>query len=96
MLSSSIADLPGIHHLLDLDGVQIPAVRAGDLLELGAILGEGHVESPLALRRPVQEELEPQCRLSGARRPFQQVDASPGKTSGQDVVEAPDTRLRAL
>ena len=59
-----------------------------DLLELGPILGEGHVEPPLPRRRSVEKDLQAQRGLPRARAPLQEVDPAAGEASAEDLVEA--------
>jgi hypothetical protein len=71
-----------------LNAFEIPSVRGRDLDQFIGGFRQGDVEALLALAHPVQQKLQRQRCLTGARLPFQQVQVPLGETAMQDNIEA--------
>ncbi len=76
----------------DLDPVERPAVRLRHVQQLFLALGQSDVETALILVAALEQELQPQRRLAGARLTFEQVDSLGGEPSSEDVIERWQTR----
>src|SRR6476661_1878706 len=76
-------------------GVEGPAVRFGDLGQLGPRLGEGDVQPARADCGAGQQELQRQRRLAGTRFAVDEIEMTGGKTASEDLIEALDTCARA-
>ena len=62
----------------DLDTADIPSVRFRDPRQLPPALGKRDVETSLAVRQPIEQELERERGLSGSRLAIQQIDVGSG------------------
>jgi hypothetical protein len=58
--------------------------------QLAGGLGEHDIHAALAPALALQQELQGERRLAGARRALDQVEAIAGQATGEDVIEAED------
>lgn len=78
--------------LLALQGFDIPTERGGVGDDLSRVLLERHEDPGLAVApRAVDQRLEPEHRLAGARSADHQRGATPRKTTLGNLVESGDT-----
>jgi hypothetical protein len=90
-----LARLPGCgldrREVVERDPVEAPAVRRGNRMDLLVRLREADVEPELAVGGPVEEELQRERRLAGARITLNQMNAIAREAAAKDLVEPADT-----
>jgi hypothetical protein len=85
----------GGNHLEDLEVFRVPAMRAGNLLELAAGLREGDIEGALVIADALEKELEGEGGFAGAGIAFDEVEMALRESAKEDVVEAGDAGMEA-
>jgi len=76
--------------LLYVDAVQAPAVRGRIRSQLVLGLREGDIHARLALLESLEQKLQTEGRLAGARVPLNQLDAMGRQSASHQVIEARD------
>ena len=79
----------GRDQLVDLDAVEIPAMRARHMQQFLPALRERDVEAALVLGPAFEHELERQRRLARAGLALDQVHAVAGIAAAENVIERP-------
>src|SRR4029453_17055313 len=74
----------------NLQSLERPSVRSRGRLQLVLGLGQRDVESTLARPRALEEELQPQGRLSGPGIALDQIETIARQAAAENVVEARD------
>ena len=78
------------------DAVERPAVRLRHGVQLSLRLRQRDVEGRFTPANAIQQELERQRRLAGARVTFDQVDLAGRESATEDIVEAIDASSESL